>query len=103
MSKRVRRVEAPACGHPGLTTSEDRELRQLTWFCRVGDLSEKAKARVFELLGRDRRAWVRDPRPNPSSPAADELTTLPPLQMDEIVSITCPSCGAILPDNGRAD
>jgi hypothetical protein len=102
VAKRVRNVETPAVDLQGLTTSEDRELRQLTWFSRVGDVSEKAKARVFDLLGRDRRAWVRDPRPNPSSPADDEASTLPPLPMDPIASTSCPNCGAILPDTGRA-
>jgi hypothetical protein len=103
MAKRVRRVEAPAASQSGLSTSEDRELRQLTWFSRVGDISERAKTRAFELLGRDRRAWVRDPRPNPSSPADDDVSTLPPLQMDPIASMSCPNCGAILPHQGRAD
>jgi hypothetical protein len=99
--KRLRKLETPAGRHSGLTTSEDRELRQLTWFAKVGDISEKAKNRAFELLGRDRRSWVRDPRPNPGSPADDEVTNLPPLQMDPIASMKCPNCGAILPDPGR--
>jgi hypothetical protein len=90
--------ECPPTGTQGLTALEDLELRQLTWFSLVGDLSERAVARLRQLIRRDRREEVRDPRPNPSAPAEDEEpTTLPPLDMDRISSITCPNCGALLP------
>jgi hypothetical protein len=50
-----------------LNDLEDAELRQLTWFGLAGDLSEKSQARIAELRSRDRRAEVRDPRPDPIS------------------------------------
>ncbi len=87
---------------PALTPAEDHELRQLTWFSKVGQLSERSAARLSELMDRDRRNEVRDPKPNPSSPEDDEPSTLPPLQMDHVASITCPNCGSILPGTDRA-
>lgn len=90
--------EGAAGGEQGLTSLEDRELRQLTWFSAVGDLSEKAVGRLWQLVGRDRRTAVRDPRPNPSAPAKDdEPTRLPPLELDRSTSAVCPNCGALLP------
>lgn len=86
---------------PALTAAEDHELRQLTWFSRVGQLSERSAARLSELRERDKRTDVRDPRPNPASPEDDEPSSLPPLQMDRIASITCPNCGSILPTTER--
>jgi hypothetical protein len=81
----------------GLTAVEDNELRQLTWFSSVGDLSEKAVNRLWHLIRRDRRGEVRDPRPNPSGPEDDDRPTrLPPLEMDRTASSTCPNCGALL-------
>ena len=50
-----------------LTGLEDAELRLLTWFGLAGDLSEKSQARIAELRSRDRRAEVREPRPDPIS------------------------------------
>ncbi len=87
---------------PALTPAEDHELRQLTWFSKVGQLSERSAARMSELMARDRRDEVRDPKPNPSSPEDDEPSTLPPLQMDHTASITCPNCGSILSGADRA-
>lgn len=81
---------------PALTPAEDHELRQLTWFSKVGQLSDRSAQRLSELSGRDRRNGVRDPRPNPSSPDDDQPSTLPPLEMDHVSSITCPNCGSIL-------
>jgi hypothetical protein len=83
-----------------MTPEEDHELRQLAWFSKVGTLSEKAAARLGDLVERDRRSEVRDARPNPSVPETDEVSTLPPLQMDQISSsFTCPSCGStVRPD-----
>ncbi len=89
--------ESRATGGPGLTVTEDRELRQLTWFSRVGQPSEKAKARFSELLEIDRRTEVRDPRPNPSMEPEDQASTLPPLDMDGSWCTTCPNCGSALP------
>ncbi|HUJ66245.1 MAG TPA: hypothetical protein VLX59_11945 [Acidimicrobiales bacterium] len=90
-------------GEPGLTPAEDYELRQLTWFSAVGDLSERAVGRLWQLIGRDRRTAVRNPRPNPSSPRDDEPSTLPSLEMDRTASMTCPNCGALLSTKDRAD
>jgi hypothetical protein len=87
----------------GLTAVEDNELRQLTWFSSVGDLSDRAVRRLWQLIGRDRRGAVRDPRPNPSAPEEDEMSTLlPPLEMDRTALSTCPNCGALLHSEDRA-
>lgn len=83
-------------GLSGLTPTEDRELRQLTWFARAGSLSEPSLARMSDLVARDRRREVRDARPNPNTPAAEEATTLPPLQMDSTDHVSCPNCGTLL-------
>ena len=80
----------------GLTPEEDMELRQLTWFSRAGSLSEQSLGRMAELIRKDRRTEVRDARPNPSTPAAEEVTTLPPLQLDAGAEMTCPNCGALI-------
>ena len=83
--------------HPRLTPAEDHELRQLTWFSKVGHLSEQSAARLADLMARDRRTEVRDPRPNPSGDG-DELygTTLP--EPDRLAASTCPNCGFLLPE-----
>jgi hypothetical protein len=95
--------EGLADSRDGLTTVEDNELRQLTWFSSVGDLSDRAVGRLWQLIGRDRRGEVRDPRPNPSGPEDDEMPTrLPPLEMDRTASSTCPNCGALLNSEDRA-
>ncbi len=95
--------EGPAKSRDGLTAVEDHELRQLTWFSSVGDLSDRAVNRLWQLIRRDRRGEVRDPRPNPSAPEDDEMPTrLPPLEMDRTASSTCPNCGALLRDEDRA-
>jgi hypothetical protein len=86
-----------------VTPAEDHELRQLTWFSKVGSLSEKAAARLTDLVARDRRIEVRDPRPNPSAPLTEESSNLPPLEMDRISLPTCPNCGSIIrPDHESA-
>jgi hypothetical protein len=90
--------EEAGSSYQGLTAREDHELRQLTWFSAVGDLSDKAVGRLWQLIGRDRRTAVRDPRPNPSTPEKDEEpSTLPPLELDRSSSVQCPNCGALLP------
>ena len=75
-----------------LTPAEDSELRQLTWFAKVGSLSENSRARLEELRARDRRDTVRDPRPDPGSqdapPLAARLTDDHPVE-----SASCPKCG----------
>jgi hypothetical protein len=94
--------EELADSHTGLTAVEDNELRQLTWFSSVGDLSDRAVSRLWQLIGRDRRGEVRDPRPNPSAPAdEDPPTELPPLEMDRTALSTCPNCGALLRNEDR--
>ena len=91
--------EDPGDSDDGLTVVEDNELRQLTWFSSVGDLSDRAVTRLWQLIGRDRRAEVRDPRPNPSAPVdEDPPSQLPPLEMDRTALSTCPNCGAFLRD-----
>jgi hypothetical protein len=87
----------------GLTVGEDQELRQLTWFSAVGDLSDKAVARLWQLIGRDRRTAVRDPRPNPGGPVEDdEPSRLPRLGLDRSASLVCPNCGSLLPTQDPA-
>jgi hypothetical protein len=83
----------------GLTTSEDRELRQLTWFSLVGQLSQKSQGRVAALKGRDRRTDVRDPRPDPSATDDDAPPAPVLVERDRISSKTCPNCGYILPQD----
>jgi hypothetical protein len=80
----------------GLTSSEDRELRQLTWFSLTGSLSEKSKARILELAAKDRRSEVRNPRPDPSSYEEDDPTGRLFDARDRISSITCPKCGSVV-------
>jgi hypothetical protein len=80
-----------------MTPAEDYEVRQLTWFSRVGSLSEKSADRLAELAIWDRRGEVRDARPNPSVPVTEESSSLPPLDMDWISSIACPYCGSTIP------
>jgi hypothetical protein len=95
--------EETASPNQGLTVREDQELRQLTWFSAVGDLSDKAVGRLWQLIGRDRRTAVRDPRPNPTGPVEDdEPGRLPPLGLDRSASVVCPNCGSLLPTQDRA-
>jgi hypothetical protein len=83
----------------GLSTSEDHELRQLAWFRRAGQLSERSENRLSELSSKDRRSEVRDPRPNPANPQDEEQpSTLPPLQPDRVATIICPNCGWVMAD-----
>jgi hypothetical protein len=95
--------EEAAGSFRGLSAREDHELRQLTWFSAVGDLSDKAVSRLWQLIGRDRRTAVREPRPNPSAPSDDdEPSRLPPLGPDRGSSLVCPNCGSLLPTEVRA-
>ena len=50
-----------------LGREEDNELRMLTWFKLVGNVSEMTRRRLTDLLARDRRKNVRDPRPDPAN------------------------------------
>ena len=85
--------------------SEDRELRQLTWFAKAGDLSDRSRSRLCELHQKDRRVDVRMPRPDPSNPLDEEpASRLPPLGMDRAAAFACPNCGTLLPQpHERAD
>ena len=80
-----------------LSLEEDHELRQLTWFSKVGHLSEASTARLAELQDRDRRTDVRDPRPDPSCEEEEPTATRLP-EPDRLSGSTCPNCGFILQD-----
>lgn len=90
--------ETDATRDQQLTDLEDAELRQLTWFGLAGDLSEKSQARIAELRSRDRRAEVRDPRPDPISQdsAWQGINWTEPsrwdLEFDAEGFISCPNC-----------
>lgn len=85
----------------GLTSEEDNELRQLTWFSLVGQLSDTSEARLIELKAKDRRSKVRNPRPDPSASrmgTPDTPSTSPRLPADPEPtdgSFTCPNCGFV--------
>lgn len=85
----------------GLTSHEDNELRQLTWFSLVGQLSEASEARLLELKAKDRRTKVRNPRPDPSASrmgTPDTPSTSPRLPSEHESSdgqFTCPNCGFV--------
>lgn len=85
----------------GLTSAEDNELRQLTWFSLVGQLSETSEARLLELKAKDRRTKVRNPRPDPSASrmgVPDTPSTPPRLPSEHEPadgSFTCPNCGFV--------
>jgi hypothetical protein len=79
-----------------LSPSEDDELRQLTWFSMVGQLSETAQERILELRARDRRSNVRNPRPDPSATrTADTPATATGFEERSEGSpvLKCPNCG----------
>ena len=90
--------ETDATPDQELTGLEDAELRQLTWFGLAGDLSEKSQARIAELRSRDRRAEVRDPRPDPISQESAWQAidgTVPSewdLEFDAEESVKCQNC-----------
>ena len=99
--------EADATADQELSGLEDAELRQLTWFGLAGDLSERSQARIAELRSRDRRAEVRDPRPDPISQesAWQRIQSSEPSQPDSESGaeqfISCPNCSfGPLPDGG---
>lgn len=91
-----------AASRHGLAPEEDRELRQLTWFARAGSMSERSIGRLAELISRDRRREVRDARPNPSTPASDEVSTLPPLWREGSAPVKCPNCGSVFSSEAGA-
>ena len=85
----------------GLTAEEDNELRQLTWFSMVGQLSDTSETRLLELKAKDRRSKVRNPRPDPSVSrmGVPESPTMPAALVHEpaapAASFTCPNCGFV--------
>ena len=90
-----------ALDEPGLTTEEDNELRQLTWFSLVGHLSDGSQARLLELRAKDRRRKVRNPRPDPSASRMSIPDSPAPsreMASEQEVSpayFTCPNCGFV--------
>jgi hypothetical protein len=89
----------------GLTSAEDDELRQLTWFSMVGQLSETAKERILELRAKDRRSRVRNPRPDPTASRGvdDDVRAVPvgAAAPESPSVITCPNCGFVQRSLGR--
>lgn len=84
----------------GLTPAEDNELRQLTWFSMVGQLSESSNERILELRAKDRRTKVRNPRPDPSASRTSTDAPVPPPKLDSHAQsasghFTCPNCGFV--------
>lgn len=84
----------------GLTAAEDNELRQLTWFSMVGQLSESSNERILELKAKDRRTKVRNPRPDPSTTRSSTDAPMPPPKLESQVQtvpghFTCPNCGFV--------
>jgi hypothetical protein len=91
----------------GLSAAEDDELRQLTWFSMVGQLSDASNERILELRAKDRRAKVRNPRPDPAatrrlsvdtSMHSDTPLRSAPLDAEPPVGpvqFTCPNCGFV--------
>lgn len=60
-----------------LGREEDNELRLLTWFKLVGNVSEISRRRIADLRARDRRNDVRDPRPDPANVPPPDDPSLP--------------------------
>lgn len=88
----------------GLTPAEDDELRQLTWFSMVGQLSDSSNERILELRAKDRRSKVRNPRPDPVAtrrlPVEPTVPAVPAARLDSEtaagpVQFTCPNCGFV--------
>lgn len=75
-----------------LTPAEDAELRQLAWFAKAGQLSEKSEARLSELRARDRRERIRDPRPDPTGHHVGYASPFGAHAPEP--SSTCPNCGS---------
>ena len=75
---------------PKLTPAEDAEMRQLAWFAKAGDLSERSQARLSELRARDRRTAIRDPRPDPTTGSTGPATSF---RSERAVLSPCPNCG----------
>lgn len=46
----------------GLSRQEDDELRRLAHLAKLGDISEEMKTIMVDLLSRDRRSTIREPR-----------------------------------------
>lgn len=84
-----------------MTPLEDAELRQLTWFGLAGDLSDDSQGRVEALRAKDRRAGVRDPRPDPVSQDNDGRSYIrssdpeqkPDAESEAQVRLSCSNCG----------
>src|SRR5690349_3829211 len=87
-------------GLPRLSPAEDAELRQLAWFSRAGQLSEKSQARLSDLKARDRRNTIRDPRPDPTSGGSGIATRFDSAPASARV---CPNCGSgVVRPGGRS-
>lgn len=87
-------------GLPPLTPAEDAELRQLAWFAKAGQLSEKSQTRLSDLKARDRRQTIRDPRPDPASGGYGAATRF---ESAPASARTCPNCGSgVVKLGGRA-
>ena len=104
-----RRVQSkPALDDHGLTAEEDNELRQLTWFSMVGQLSDTSRMRLQEQKGKYRRNKVRNPRPDPSASrmGTPDSPAMPATLVHEgsptTASFTCPNCGFVQRSNGAA-
>lgn len=90
------------CKPSGLTPAEDQELRQLIWFCRLGDLSDASTARLVDLIRRDRRLEVRNPRSDPSAHPDDGPSgARPKFEQDRYITVICRNCGAAVPLEDR--
>lgn len=75
---------------PRLTRAEDAEMRQLAWFAKAGQLSDKSQARFSELRARDRRDTIRDPRPDPTAGVNGASIGFGP---PPSAPVACPNCG----------
>lgn len=56
----------------GLSRQEDDELRRLAQLAKLGDISEEMKTIMVDLLSRDRRSTIREPRDDVRVPVQDE-------------------------------
>jgi hypothetical protein len=74
-----------------MSAAEDSELRQLTWFARVGQLSEASRSRLTQLKAIDRRGQVRDARPDPVSRNGDLVAAK--LASQPVTTVKCENCG----------
>jgi hypothetical protein len=84
-------LDAESASEPeGLNRSEDAELRQLGWFAKAGQLSERSNSRLSQLRAKDRRETIRDPRPDPTSGSTPGAPRFGSTAAEPFV---CPNCG----------